>query len=192
MPIEEQPTSSTPLAPPNTTYCDARLVQLGDNKLRDFDDIDLYSDRSWEDVKMWNDEDNNPYSSYDRRESATERPSTSDSAGSSPTNDPPEFVSRPRDLSDDEDYGQQQLGVSRKKGGYDSRIEQILYENPDLQIIITDAGKNHEGGGSFIVYTIKTGVGLVVVPLMIILTLTSFRILKSVDATRSSHRCELL
>jgi hypothetical protein len=46
----------------------------------------------------------------------------------------------------------------RKRGVYDSRIEQILYENPDLPILITDAGKNHEGGGSFIVYTIRTGV----------------------------------
>ena len=71
-------------------------------------------------------------------------------------NDPPEFVSRPRDLVDDDDY--QQQNVPRKKGGYDSRIEQILYENPDLQIIITDAGKNMESGGSYIAYTIRTGV----------------------------------
>jgi hypothetical protein len=41
---------------------------------------------------------------------------------------------------------------------YDSRIEQLLYENPEMPILITDAGKNHEGGGSFIVYTIRTGV----------------------------------
>ena len=47
----------------------------------------------------------------------------------------------------------------RKKGGFDSRIEQILYEHSDLQIIITDAGKNHESGGSYIAYTIRTGVG---------------------------------
>ena len=148
-----------PPHPHNITFCVAQLeIPLGDNNRGDFEDIDLHSDKSWEDIKMWNDEDNNPYSSYDRRESATERPPTPDSTGSSPTNDPPEFVSRPRDLSDDEDYEQQHSGVSRKKGGYDSRIEQILYENPDLQIVITDAGKNHEGGGSFIVYTIKTDV----------------------------------
>ena len=66
-------------------------------------------------------------------------------------------MSRPRDLSDDEgDYAQQR--APHKKGGYDSRIEQILYENQDLQIIITDAGKNHESGGSYIAYTIRTGV----------------------------------
>ena len=58
---------------------------------------------------------------------------------------------------DDEDYAQQR--GPRKKGGYDSRIEQILYENEDLQILITDAGKSHESGASYIAYTIRTGVG---------------------------------
>ena len=57
---------------------------------------------------------------------------------------------------DDEEYAQQR--APRKRGGYDSRIEQILYENHDLQILITDAGKNHESGGSYIAYTIRTGV----------------------------------
>jgi sorting nexin-41/42 len=45
-----------------------------------------------------------------------------------------------------------------KPGGYDSRIEQILYENPELPVIITDAGKSVESGGRYIVYTIRTGV----------------------------------
>ncbi|KAL8931291.1 MAG: hypothetical protein Q9211_007080, partial [Gyalolechia sp. 1 TL-2023] len=66
----------------------------------------------------------------------------------------------PRDLSDDDEdnYAQHRSGqVPRKRGGYDSRIEQILYEHPELQIIITDAGKSHESGGSYIVYTIRTG-----------------------------------
>ena len=44
-----------------------------------------------------------------------------------------------------------------KEGGYDSRIEQILYEHPDLEIQIVHAGKNTEGGGGFITYTIRTG-----------------------------------
>ena len=44
------------------------------------------------------------------------------------------------------------------QGGYDSRIEQILYENPDLPILIVDAGKSVESGGKYIVYTIRTGV----------------------------------
>lgn len=92
-----------------------------------------------------------------------ERSSTPNSEDSSPPNERPEFVSRPQGLSDDDDdeeYVNHPRGeeVPRKKGGYDSRIEQILYENPDLQIVITDAGKNHESGGSYIVYTIRTGV----------------------------------
>ncbi|KAL8806721.1 MAG: hypothetical protein Q9182_001118 [Xanthomendoza sp. 2 TL-2023] len=121
---------------------------------------------------MWNDEDNNPYGSFDRhgsppedqashpQQSGFERPMTPTSGTSSPTNEPPEFVSRLRDLSDDDEdnYAQQRSEqIQRKKGGYDSRIEQMLYENPDLQIVITDAGKSHESGGSFIVYTIRTG-----------------------------------
>jgi hypothetical protein len=52
----------------------------------------------------------------------------------------------------------QDTGPKRKPGGYDSRIEQILYENPKLSILITDAGKSLESGGRYIVYTIKTGV----------------------------------
>lgn len=44
-----------------------------------------------------------------------------------------------------------------KEGGYHSRIEQILYEHPELDIQIVHAGKNTEGGGGFITYTIRTG-----------------------------------
>lgn len=44
-----------------------------------------------------------------------------------------------------------------KPGGYDSRVEQMLYENPELPILITEAGKSTESG-RYIVYTIKTGV----------------------------------
>ena len=87
-----------------------------------------------------------------------ERPATPTSDDESPHNEPPDFVSRPRDLSDDDEDYVQQRGP-RKKGGYDSRIEQILYENEDLQILITDAGKSHESGASYIAYTIRTGVG---------------------------------
>lgn len=86
-----------------------------------------------------------------------ERPTTPNSDRSSNNNEPPEFVSRPPDFSDEDDYGTGR-SLPRKKGGYDSRIEQILYENPDLQIVITDAGKSSETGGGYIVYTIRTGV----------------------------------
>ena len=143
---------------------------------------------------MWNDEDNNPYGSFDRRDSASsftghqnspparsssysysgnqpasghqDRPITPTSTTSSNENEPPEFISRPRDLSegddddDDEDTQRGSQSVSRKKGGYDSRVEQILYEHADMPILITDAGKNHESGGNYIVYTIRTGVSL--------------------------------
>lgn len=58
---------------------------------------------------------------------------------------------------DEERRGSQ--GYKRPPGVYDSRVEQILCENPDLPIIISHAGKNSETGGNYIVYTIQTGVG---------------------------------
>ena len=84
------------------------------------------------------------------------RPSTPTSDDDSQRNETPDIVPRPKDLSDDEEYPQQ--STTRKKGGYDSRVEEILCENEDLQIIITSAGKSHESGGSYIAYTIRTGV----------------------------------
>ena len=91
------------------------------------------------------------------------QPSTPPSDDEDANQDPPDFLSRPRDLSDeslgdDQSTSQQ---IPPKKGGYISRIEQILYENPDLPIEITYAGKNLESGGSYIAYTIRTGVRLV-------------------------------
>lgn len=85
-----------------------------------------------------------------------ERPTTPQSDDDSPQ-DPPEFLSKPRDLSDDdEDYSEQH--VSAVKANYETRVERLLFENEDLQIIIRDAGKSHENGGSYIAYTIRTGV----------------------------------
>lgn len=74
----------------------------------------------------------------------------------------PEFLSKPsRDL-DEETLAEEQQHEARKveprKGGYDSRIEQILYEYPDMEIQIVHAGKNTESGGGYISYTIRTGV----------------------------------
>ncbi|KAI9734541.1 MAG: intercellular trafficking and secretion [Cirrosporium novae-zelandiae] len=121
---------------------------------------------------MWSDdveEDNNPYGSFERRDSNLpssppshlqyDRPFSVSSNNSSNPNDSPEFVPRPSALSDpedDEDYPGQQ-GDNGRKGTYDSRIEQILEEDPDLPILIVDAGKHSESGGSYIVYTIRTG-----------------------------------
>ena len=43
-----------------------------------------------------------------------------------------------------------------KKGGYDARVEQWLYEHPDQLVLITSAGKD---GVNYIQYTINCGVG---------------------------------
>ncbi|QPC73991.1 hypothetical protein HYE68_004743 [Fusarium pseudograminearum] len=117
---------------------------------------------------MWNDEDNNPYgTSFDRRDSQSSSinptsPSTREyqrfEPPQTPTSDSDDEHNHGviHDDSDDEDLTQD-AGPKRKPGGYDSRIEQILYENPKLSILITDAGKSIESGGRYIVYTIKTG-----------------------------------
>ncbi|KAI2472073.1 hypothetical protein F4781DRAFT_385222 [Annulohypoxylon bovei var. microspora] len=129
---------------------------------------------------MWNDEeDNNPYgTSFDRRDSITSSSAHPTSPGSrdyqahrfetpntpsTTSEDAPPIPTYGRQLADpesDEEYGSQsrnQATPRRKAGGYDSRIEQILYENPELPILITDAGKSMESGGKYIVYTIRTG-----------------------------------
>jgi hypothetical protein len=85
-------------------------------------------------------------------------------ASSSVGDDSPPPTGHTRDLSDDGSdeearaQAQGELAPRRKPGGYDSRIEQMLYENPELPILIVDAGKSQETGGRFIVYAIKTGV----------------------------------
>ncbi|KAI1427066.1 hypothetical protein F5Y12DRAFT_228039 [Xylaria sp. FL1777] len=123
---------------------------------------------------MWNDEeDNNPYgTSFDRRDSITSSSANPASPGSrdyqqrfetpntpSSTSEdaapPLTYGRQPSDMESDDGYNQPT--PRRKPGGYDSRIEQILYENPELPILITDAGKSMESGGKFIVYTIRTG-----------------------------------
>ncbi|KAI1116041.1 hypothetical protein F5Y14DRAFT_99188 [Nemania sp. NC0429] len=123
---------------------------------------------------MWNDEeDNNPYgTSFDRRDSITSSSANPASPGSrdyhqrfetpntpSTTSEeaaPPLAYDRePSDVESDDEFNQPT--PRRKPGGYDSRIEQILYENPELPILITDAGKSMESGGKYIVYTIRTG-----------------------------------
>jgi sorting nexin-41/42 len=73
----------------------------------------------------------------------------------------PQYDNDTSDADTDEETaarGRGELVPRRKPGGYDSRIEQILYENPELPILITDAGKSMESGGRYIVYTIRTGV----------------------------------
>jgi hypothetical protein len=87
------------------------------------------------------------------------RPSTPPSDDDSSPEQRPHFISRAADLSDEEldDDRPQGSKIDPPKGGYDSRIQQILWENPELDIHITHAGKNHEGSGNYITYTICTG-----------------------------------
>lgn len=85
------------------------------------------------------------------------RPATPPSEASSPAQESPEYVPQ-RDMSD-VDYDEDQQSsetVAPKKGGYDARVEQWLYENPGQLILITEAGKDNV---NFIQYTINCGVG---------------------------------
>ncbi|RPB02082.1 PX-domain-containing protein [Choiromyces venosus 120613-1] len=114
---------------------------------------------------MW--EDNNPLS-FDRRSSTSSFRSPSLDRESD--NEPPDFLTKPprtppetsgdeagsRHGDEDEDE-EEQYRQQRREQGYNSRVEQTLLEYRDLPIVITDAGKNSEGSGGFIVYTIKTG-----------------------------------
>ncbi|KAH0603365.1 uncharacterized protein H6S33_007687 [Morchella sextelata] len=121
---------------------------------------------------MW--EDNNPLS-YDRRSSTSSfhRPGLSPAASDdSHGADPPDFLTyqAPSEHSqddfparnnledDDDDEGEEEeYRQQRKPTGYGSRVEQMLMENKDVAIKIADAGKNSEGSGGYIVYTIRTG-----------------------------------
>lgn len=94
------------------------------------------TDSDWEPIDPQYD---NPHASEDVRQSSYNAPATVDEI-------------------DEDDEVQAQMVPRRKPGGYDSRTEQILYENPALPILITDAGKSLESGGRYIVYTIRTGV----------------------------------
>lgn len=129
-------------------------------------------------------------------------PSTPPSGASSPPQSTPEYH-RPESTYHDEPFGHDQQDsdhhddddedvsqsrrIEPKKGGYHSRIEQILYENPDLDIQIVHAGKNTEGGGSYITYTIRTGVRHSTSRSAATFADT-LRISKYEDAIASSHR----
>ncbi|KAK3187239.1 Sorting nexin, cytoplasm-to-vacuole targeting pathway/endosomal sorting [Lecanicillium sp. MT-2017a] len=122
---------------------------------------------------MWNDEDNNPYgTSFDRRDSQTSSSANPTSPigrdfrsfetpGTPPSGDDdesPAFGQPSGTVShDNAEVSRSEVPPQRKAGNYTSRIEQILYENPGMSIVITDAGKSLESGGRHIVYTIRTG-----------------------------------
>ena len=88
--------------------------------------------------------------------------SASDDDHALPQRQVPAYAARDAyDDSDGEgDDAHGELVPRRKPGGYDSRVEQILYENPETPVLITHAGKSLEGGGRYIAYTIRTGVSL--------------------------------
>jgi len=49
--------------------------------------------------------------------------------------------------------------VSREKEGESCcKIDDVLRKNPEMRIVITDAGKASDGGANFIAYTIEVGV----------------------------------
>jgi hypothetical protein len=85
-----------------------------------------------------------------------QRPFTPTSEPSTDHDESPEHIPRAHSLTD-VDYDDERPHLPEpKRGGYESRVEQILYENPEPILIIL-AGKNSESGGSYIVYTIQTG-----------------------------------
>ena len=96
------------------------------------------------------------------------------------------------DTDSEEDYRSEALENSRpgpKPGGYAGRIEQILYEKPNLPILITEAGKGSDGT-KYIVYTIRTGVSLTLLDLFD--SADHSRIWKYADVTQNSHPSETL
>lgn len=49
---------------------------------------------------------------------------------------------------------------AEKEGESCCRVDEILRKNPEMRIVITDAGKASDGGANFIAYTIEVGVYL--------------------------------
>jgi len=84
-----------------------------------------------------------------------------------PSANSPDLIAQPQQYHNGSDDSDEEYGTSTqvapRKGGYDSRIQQYLYEYPNHPIMIVDGGKSLEGGGKYIVYTIKTGVSLLVI-----------------------------
>lgn len=113
----------------------------------DLSDSSDDSDANWEILDPRHDAPRTPSTTSD------EAPSGPGFAGESSVADSDDEAGAEGDA---ETYGE--LVPRRKPGGYDSRVEQMLYENPELPILITEAGKSTESGGRYIVYTIKTGV----------------------------------
>jgi hypothetical protein len=50
------------------------------------------------------------------------------------------------------------VGQREKEGETCCKIDEILVKNPEMRIVISDAGKASDGGANFIAYTIEVGV----------------------------------
>jgi hypothetical protein len=90
----------------------------------------------------------------DKSSTGFAHPTTSSSGTSTPQNEPSEHPEQ-EGGSDEAEDGETQ---HRKQTAYTSRVEAILCDQPEVQITIVHAGKNAEGGGSYIAYTIRIGV----------------------------------
>ncbi|KAI5298218.1 Sorting nexin, cytoplasm-to-vacuole targeting pathway/endosomal sorting [Ascosphaera atra] len=98
-------------------------------------------------------EGNNPLQRPDSDDGRTADDDDDDPFVTRTESDRDELENVPVDL-----YGRPLLAGHEGRGGmYRNRIQQILEDNPELPILIVDAGKNVESGGSYIVYTIRTG-----------------------------------
>ena len=119
---------------------------------------------------------------------------TSDSAAPDSFADPPDFAQSAgfvNESDSEEGYASEALGNSRpgpKPGGYDSRVEQLLYENPNLPILITEAGKGADGT-KYIAYTIRTGVSIAFIHCDFSLTDTGFGSSQAILRIRIFERC---
>jgi hypothetical protein len=94
-----------------------------------------------------------PHASID----STNRPNTSSSE------DVPayQFRATNSDISDppQEQPEQNVIATSREKEGESCcKIDEIFRKNPEIRIVISDAGKASDGGANFIAYTIEVGV----------------------------------
>jgi hypothetical protein len=116
--------------------------------------------KSMQDISL--DDNADDWQHVDQGYNGPPTPSTiSDNADHDTDTRPQQYQNDTSDAGSDDEYGGVAKAVPRRqRGGYDSRIEQILYENPELPILIVDAGKSSESGGKYIVYTIRTGVML--------------------------------
>ena len=130
-------------------------------------------------------------SDWDLLDTAFDAPQTPSSTGDEA--EQPAYIRGAGRNSDSDNEGSppahDELRPRRKPGGYDSRIEQILYENPELPILITDAGKSLESGGRYIVYTIRTGVSFLLQDPIVAAILTRPRTWRFGDDTQSSPLC---